>query len=261
MQPVGQLGETWIAWCQAEGISLNTILRRRAVLATIGDAGTADRDQVEPWWATRRHLSPATRANDLACLRAFYKWAQRWEHRADDPTIRLDAPKVPQGQPRPISDADLAHVLATSTGPAHRAILLGAYAGLRISEAAAADWADVEGNRLRATGKGSKTRTVSISPELPGMLGGPARSGNIVRQVGACDTRALARIVRQAFKAADVDVTFHQLRHRFATVGLRASHDLVAVGRQLGHASPATTAVYTAIADETGDLIAAAVTL
>ena len=64
----------------------NTIASRRRVLASLGNAGTASREEVEAWWATRRDKAPGTRSNDLANLRTFYKWCRRWEHRDDDPT-------------------------------------------------------------------------------------------------------------------------------------------------------------------------------
>lgn len=46
-------------------------------------------------------------------------------------------------------------------------------------------------------------------------------------------------------------VTLHQLRHRFATVVNKATHDLVSVQRLLGHASVATTQRYVAVDEAT----------
>ncbi len=93
-------GERWIAKYEKESA-------RARVLRSLPNAGTATREEVEAWWATRRHLSPATRSNDLANLRAFYRWARRWEHRDDDPTMRIDAPRVDKGLPRPLGRTDL----------------------------------------------------------------------------------------------------------------------------------------------------------
>ena len=62
----------------------NTIAAARRVLRSLPDADTATREDVEAWWTTRAHLSPATRSNDLAILRTFYAWCRRWEHRDDD---------------------------------------------------------------------------------------------------------------------------------------------------------------------------------
>ena len=56
-----ELTGDYLAHCAAERVPPNTVARRRAVLSSLGSAGTASREQVEAWWATRRTLSPATR--------------------------------------------------------------------------------------------------------------------------------------------------------------------------------------------------------
>lgn len=239
----------------------NTIAGRRRVLALVGNAGTATREELEAWWLTRADLAPATRSADLSHLRAFYRWCQRWEHRADDPTLRIDAPKVPNGMPRPLSKADLQTLLEQMEPDMRRAACLGAYAGVRVSEAAAAMWADVdrETNRLRVLGKGQKTRLVAISPLLLDDLL-PDTGGNIVTGTDQVLTAAqLERKVNRAIRQCGVDATFHQLRHRYGTIAYQATQDLVAVGRQMGHASVVTTAVYAAASDEQADKIAQAV--
>ncbi len=240
----------------------NTIASRRRVLASLGNAGTASREEVEAWWATRRDKAPGTRSNDLANLRAFYKWCRRWEHRDDDPTLRIDAPKVPRGLPRPMSRADLTRLLPTLPDDLRRAVCLGAYGGLRVSEAAALTWHDVdlETRRVRVLGKGGKTRLVGMSPLLlDEML--PDTGGNVVTAGGdPYSASALQRRVNRAIRAAGVDCTYHQLRHRFGTVALAATGNLLAVSRAMGHASPATTAIYAATSDADLDVIADAVT-
>lgn len=255
------LSQTYIEWCSAERVAANTIAARARVLRSVANAATATREDVEQWWASRAHLSPATRSSDLANLRTFYAWCIRWEHRGDDPTIRLDAPKVPNGLPRPIARADLRRVLATLDADLRRAVCLGAYAGLRVSEAAALDWADVdtEARRARIVGKGQKSRLVALSPLLIDHLL-PEVAGNVVRAGGqpyAAST--LQRKVNRAISRAGVEATFHQLRHRYGTLAYQATGDLIAVGRQMGHSSPVTTAVYAAASDEMADKIAEAV--
>ena len=54
---------------------------------------------------------------------------------------------------------------------------------------------------------------------------------------------------------AGVDGTFHALRHRYGTLAYQATRDLVAVGRQMGHSSPVTTAIYAAASDDVADEI------
>lgn len=256
------LSAEWLEWCSAEGVPPNTIARRRAALRSIGNAGTATREDVERWWESRRGLSPGTRSNDLACLRSFYGWCAIWERRDDDPTRRIRAPKVPKGLPRPMSRSEVVKLLSAMPGDdLRRAVALGAYGGLRVSEAAALDWADIdqEAHRMRILGKGQKTRLVGVGRILLDEIL-PDAGGNVVTAGGpAYSAGVLQRKVNRAIKAAGVDATFHQLRHRFGTVAYAGTGDLLAVSRAMGHSSPATTAIYAATSDETLDLIAEAV--
>ena len=240
----------------------NTIASRRRVLASLGNAGTASREEVEAWWATRRDKAPGTRSNDLANLRAFYKWCRRWEHREDDPTRRIDAPKVSKGLPHPTSRTDLRNLLDGALPPdLTRAVALGAYAGLRVSEVAALDWRDVdlEARRARVLGKGQKWRLVALGVILIDYLL-PDTGRNVVTGTDEVHSAAqLQRRVNRAMKAAGIDGTFHSLRHRYGTLAYQATRDLVAVGRQMGHTSPVTTAIYAAASDDVADEIAEAV--
>lgn len=251
----------WLDWCEAEHLPANTVARRRATLRSVGRAGSMTREEVEAWWASRRDLAPASRSNDLANLRSFYRWAIRWEHRPDDPTVRLDAPKVDKGLPRPVSRADLATLLRVLPDDLARAVALGAYAGLRVSEVAALHWSevDLEARRARVHGKGGKWRTVAIGTLLIDRLL-PDTGGNVVTGGATTYTAAtLQRRVNRAIDRAGVDATFHQLRHRYGTLAYQATRDLVAVGRQMGHSSPVSTAIYAAASDEVADQIAEAV--
>ena len=138
------LSLAWIQWCRDERIPVATTTSRGRVLRCVGNAGTASREDIEAWWRSRTHLSPASRHADLANLRSFYKWCKRWELRDDNPTLRIDSPHVEPGLPRPITNADLHTALDALLPDYRRAICLGAYAGLRVSEAAALDWSNVD---------------------------------------------------------------------------------------------------------------------
>lgn len=254
--------EEHLRWLAADRKPPNTVASRARVLRSLGNAGTATREDVERWWESRANLSAGTRANDLANLRSFYRWAQRWEHRGDDPTLRLDAPKVDAGLPRPISRADLHRLLEQLQPDLRRAVALGAYAGLRVSEVARLHWTDLDLEARRARihhSKGGKSRLVAISPVLIDALL-PDTDANVVTGTEHQDSPAvLQRRVNRAIRATGVDATFHQLRHRYGTIAYQATGDLLAVGRQMGHSSPVTTAIYAAASDEVADRIAAAV--
>lgn len=259
------LSAQWIEHLRAERTPPNTIARRASVLRAIGNAGTATSADVEAWWAGRRHLAPATRSNDLACLRSFYHWADLWDHRpaADDPTRRLEAPKVDKGLPRPLGRAELRRLLTDLPDDMRRAVALGAYAGLRVSEVAALNWADVDIDARRAriwAAKGHKSRLVALGVVLLDQLL-PAATGQNVVTGGAALTGAQLqrRVNRSMQRILGGSPTFHQLRHRYGTLAYQATHDLVAVGRQMGHSSPVTTAIYAAASDDAADVIADAV--
>lgn len=252
----------WIDYLRVDrAMSDNTVRGYARTLRTLPNAESASREDVEAWWRSRAHLAPATRVTDLAAVRAYYRWMVRFDHRSDDPTIRIDAPRLPKGLPRPISRADLHRLLSTLDWDLRRAVALGAYSGLRVSEAASLDWSDVdtETRRLRVTGKGQKTRLVGLSPVLLDAIA-PDVGGNVVAAGGVpYSAAALQRKVNRAIAAAGVDATFHQLRHRFGTVALAGSGNLLAVSRAMGHASTVTTAIYAATSDSDLDVIAEAV--
>jgi integrase len=240
------LSLAWIAWCRDEHKPATTTASRARALRTLGNAGTATREEVEAWWRSRAHLSPASRHSDLAHLRSFYRWAVRWEYRDDDPTLRLDSPHVEQGLPRPMSREDLHKVLDSAPAPDRRAVALGAYAGLRISEAARLDWSDVDLESLQIFvmhSKGGKSRRVPISAVLLEALL-PNTGGNVVGGGEAHDVDWLARRIRKAFRRAGVHATFHQLRHRYGTLAYKATGDVLAVSRLMGHSNLNTTAIY-----------------
>lgn len=246
------------------GYSANTVATYRRTYNTFPGIETADRDAVEAWWNGRTDKAPTTRRNELAAVRSFYAWCRAWEHRdpTDDPTHRIQPPRTGKRLPRPIGREDLHRILASTEGPLRRAVCLGAYGGLRVDEAAALDWRDLdrETSRIYIRGKGDKDRAVGLSPLLLDSLL-PDTGGNVVR---AGETPWSANLLQQkvnaAIRAAGVDGTFHKLRSRFATVALASTGNLLAVSRALGHASPATTAIYAATSDSDLDLIAEAVT-
>lgn len=247
--------------------SPHTLARYRAVLGQLAhyaDPSTATAEQVEQWWASRYDAAPATRANELACLRSFYRWAARFDHRADDPTRRLDPPKVPNAVPRPIGQSDLDRLLGPLTEDApdvRRAIALGAYAGMRVSEVAALDWAniDVEARRIYVRGKGRKERVFGLSPVLLDKLL-PEVAGNVVTGGGKpISGQALQRRINRLLERHGIAHTFHDFRKRAATLAMSRTRNPVAVAQAFGWASIETASHYAVVGDETLDEIAEAV--
>ena len=137
---------------------------------------------------------------------------------------------------------------------------------LREAELAALDDADVpitpRTGKVRVLGKGDQLREVPLPARTRPLItawrqhraktGGPhdpdalflARGG---RRVSA---RTVDHVIRQAGRAAGLEVSPHTLRHTFATSLVRAGYDLVLVASLLGHARIETVRIYTLPTDD-----------
>ena len=229
-----------------------------------GDPLDATVATIEEWWTSRLDKSIATRRNELAALRSFYRWAIRYGYTNEDPTRRITPPKAPQRLSEHVGREELLRLLDGLPDDLRRATALGAYGGLRISEAAALHWRDVDREMRRIhvrQGKGGKDRMVGLPAILLDHLL-PQRHGYVV--TGEADTvtgHTLGRRWTAAARDLGVEATtFHKLRHRFGTMAVAAGVPLTSVQRAMGHSSPATTAIYVAASDTDLDVIAEAVT-
>lgn len=252
----------WLDAQARRGRSESTIRTYRSVLSGWHpDPLTATLADAQAWWEAQDGDGPRTRAKRLAAVRSFYTWAVRHDLVDRDPTRRLDAPTLPKGAPRYVTRHQLDTLLRELPGDLRRAVVLGAWAGLRVSEAAALDWSDIdtEARRIHVRhGKGDKARRVGMHPLLLDALL-PEVGGNVVTaggQVYSAD--ALQRRVNRAMRRVGVDATFHQLRHRFGTMTYGQTGDPLAVAAAMGHASLETTRIYAAVSDDALDRVAAA---
>ena len=134
-------------------------------------------------------------------------------------------------------------------------VCLGAWAGLRCCEIAALSWADtyldVAEPYVHVIGKGSKERIVPASPDLVTVLSVlPLRRGPVIRrgdgQGGHNTPNAISKVGNRHLHRLGIPDTMHSLRHRFLTEmcregGLRQAQEAA------GHASSATTSIYTKV--------------
>jgi integrase/recombinase XerC len=194
------------------------------------------------------HWQPETRKSARGVISAFYRWAYLSGHVAADPSLLLPAVSVPPGQPRPAPEAVLERALALADDRERRMLLLAAFAGLRCSEIARVNTADLVGSTLYVTGKGGKTRTVPILRDellhdirradgwlFPGRVEGHLGAGTV--------TSLLSDVLPDGW-------TGHTLRHRFASRAYAGTRDLLAVGALLGHSRPETTKRYVLMPDD-----------
>lgn len=249
--------DQFLAWAEYDRLrSPATLKRYRATLKQFDDPLNATREEVEAWWRTRYHLSAASRQNELACLRTFYKWAVKFELRDVDPTRRLDPPPTQNILPRPISMANRDRVFAVlrerGEDDLRRAMALGALAGLRVSEAAALDWSnvDLDSRLVYVRGKGGKERAVTASPLLLEHILPARPSGNVVtgsERVLTAD--ALQRRANRFLESLGLNSTFHKLRGSFATEALENGSDIYAVAQVMGWSSVETAKRYISLSN------------
>ena len=213
-----------------------------------------------------------TLARRAAAARTFLRWATRTGLIDSDPSLRLSAPKRDRTLPGVLRQEeaagllDLAGVAADDGDPVHqrdRAVLELLYAsGIRVGELTGLDLDDTDlaARTVRVLGKGAKERTVPFGvpaaralrtwldqgrPALVTAQSGPAlflgRRGRRVdpRQVRSAVHGLLAHLPDAP------DLGPHGLRHSAATHLLEGGADLRMVQELLGHASLATTQIYT----------------
>lgn len=234
-----------------------------------------------------RGLAPSSIAGQMAAVRSFYRHAVRQGWIEADPLAGVRSPRRPGRLPRVLSPEEAgrlveAPVAVGSTAgrgvPAaiHEALVRRDLAllellyatGMRISEAAGLrlDRVDLDRQRLRVIGKGSKERELLFGrparnalerylvegrPELRarGELDVPAVFLNATG--GALTARGARLAVDRWVDAAGLSARAspHTLRHSFATHMLEGGADLRSVQELLGHANLSTTQVYTHLSD------------
>lgn len=217
------------------------------------DATPSDVDDFLDGCSQRRSrpIGARTRYDWCSHLHMIFEWAIRHGHTDNDPTALVVRPKTDRLLPRPIADVDLAVALAAADTTMRAWLLLGALAGLRVSEIAGLNRSDiVEGDMLlRIFGKGRKERFVPLHPAVLAALRGcglPKSGPVFVRDEQPYAPGRVSRVISEYFARVGVDATAHQLRHWFATKTYRGCRDIRTVQELLGHASPTTTAIYTA---------------
>ena len=232
-------------------------------------------------------LGPNSIARTMAAVRGAHAFWVSALIVPTDPAAPVTPPKNVKRLPKAVSVEDIQRLLAvpdreTATGLRNRAILEFLYAtGARVSEMLNADIDDVhfegtltdeDGNQItlpgyvRLFGKGNKERLVPIGSYAqkaiqdylvrarPSLVAhGKGTAALFVNGRGSRLGRQGAwLILKEAAEAAGLSSDFspHSMRHSFATHLLQGGADIRVVQELLGHASIATTQVYTKVTPE-----------
>ncbi len=284
-----RVAEEFLSWMATErGRSRNTLAAYRRDLASYAgwlsehgaDMSSVTTAAIVEFVGSRRSTAaPASVARQLAAIRMLHRFFVDEGIRVDDPTADLDGVRVPAGIPKPLSEDEVASLLAAVNGHdpvalRDRALLELLYAtGARVGEAVGLSIGDIdlESGLVRLFGKGSKERIVPFGRPARAAVeawlspsGRPhmaplrwARRGDaeavFLNHRGARMTRQSAWLVVSTYgEAAGLakHLSPHVLRHSCATHLLDHGADLRIVQEMLGHASISTTQVYTKVSQE-----------
>lgn len=231
-----------------------TYLRRFAFWMTPRGVLEATEDDIQ-LWLDSLSLAAKTRYAYIGELHAFFTWAIRQHHLERDPTVDIIRPKLPRAIPRPLSDRDLIAALDQAPPDIKAMLSLAAFEGFRSKEIAGLQREDILDHLkppmlVVSAPKGHHQRMVPLNPLAWAALQsyGLPRSGPVFRLK---DGRQMSTWnVGQKCNPHLADVgaagTLHSLRHAFASNLYAISLDLRMTQEMLGHASPATTAIYAA---------------
>lgn len=260
--PLQHVGD-WELWQRAARRAERTVTERVALVERFGrearvEPAAATSMQIVRWLTSHPEWGPSTSATYFAYLQSFYKWLVLFDHRPDNPMVKLVTPRAPQRSPRPVADADLLKLLQLPRVN-HRTrvmILLAALAGFRVSEVAAmrGESIDHQAGRIYVVGKGGKQAWVPLHPIIAEVAdtmplrgwwfpGNSRRPGQHVLPKGVSD------IIGNAMRRAGIVGTPHALRHWYASSLLDAGADLRTVQELMRHSSVQTTQVYTRVPD------------
>lgn len=219
-------------------------------------------------------LKARSTARMLSCLRSLYGYLLRENQLVEDPTLRVENPKLGRPLPDSLTELDVEKLLAapdieTPIGLRDRTMLEVLYGcGLRVSELVKLRLSEVNLRQgvVRVMGKGRKERLVPMGEEAMDWVTRfmtEARNdllkNNLHRDILFPSNRG-SGMTRQAFwyrikaharTAAIVrKLSPHTLRHAFATHLLNHGADLRVVQLLLGHSDLSTTQIYTHIANQ-----------
>ena len=246
----------------------------------VTDFSKLELSHIRSWLANQQVKGGArtTLSRRAVSIRLFTKWATKKGYLAKDVGATLASPKGARTLPDVLNVADaglamdaLATRVAEEDGPLSKrdcAMVEVLYAsGARVSELCGLDLQDIdyERNTIRVIGKGNKERTIPLGNPAMRALdawlkeGRPSLAGDKSDRavfLGArgkrIDQRTVRTVVYQALEALEGAVKLgpHALRHSAATHLLEGGADLRTVQEILGHASLATTQIYTHVSTE-----------
>ena len=236
------------------------------------DPESVTMDDVVSYFSLRRDISKRTQARILSALRSFFNYLILEGYIKDNPSDRVESPKLGRILPDVLSVEDVSAIIGAVPlkdwcGYRDRALLEVMYGcGLRVSEAVGLKISEIyfKEGFVRIIGKGNKQRLVPLgemaAEALEDYLGMRPEPETAYSDMVFLNARGkpLSRVsafnlVKEMAAEAGVEkcISPHSLRHSFATHLIANGADLRAVQEMLGHESILTTEIYTHIDERT----------
>jgi site-specific recombinase XerD len=263
--------EAYLAHCEQEALARTTIETKRIVLEMFDrrlplDLEHAAEEELRDFIGAVKpdgepRYRPRTKFVYTIHLKEFFKYSVDPRRPAHmrlnyDPAEGLAIPKVPKGEPRPLSDEECDKILIDAREPYRTWAEVALLTGMRCCEIAGIDLdrGDIDQRRVFIrSGKGSKRRSFKTNPrvwelvrDMPGgmlartVTGDPADAHYV-------STRSALHF-RRRLKLEDVGL--HRCRDTFATKLFAAGVDIRKIQVLLGHESLLTTQKYVFVTEE-----------
>ncbi len=220
----------------------------------------SDIERFKRYVTTEKKYKKTSQYLAIKAIKFFFK------SRSINPPLNLTAPKRPMHIPSYLNENETKTLISSTSGnlKTHAIVSIFAYTGIRVGELCKLDIqdADIEEGIIQIhSGKGDRDRIVIMPQECKDILakylikryemsGDPAPL-ILTRRGRRYDPSSVERLIKHSAEKAGLKkkVTPHVLRHTFATSVLRNGGDIRFIQQILGHASVATTQIYTHVDD------------
>lgn len=235
------------------GYSANTARQYETSLRSFAKANSGRRwsdikvDDIVIYLANKKAAGASnnTIIANISAIRGLYNWMMIQYKLAENPAKYLISPKKDKIIPHIINAEDI--IKAVKQEPQRDiklAIMMMASMGLRVSEARALKYEDINLNSSQAIimGKGRKERYIYFPTYIIEMIKATGKKEGAIFE--GWEDREFRYAIFAAFKRIGVNASPHQLRHSFATRAINEGMRLDVLREILGHTSIATTQIY-----------------
>ena len=189
-----------------------------------------------------------TISKKLSAIRSFCNYLR--EHDFDVTLMADESIKVAKSLPKPIPHEHIIQAIETASLEEKLVVIMLYTLGLRISELSSLELSNIGDSWVRVMGKGSKERDIPLLEQTAQLIAqyrevkAPKRF-LFEKKSEKLSENSLRYMITKVFKNVGIKVTPHQLRHSYATGLLNNAARIADVSELLGHASMATTQIYT----------------